>query len=62
MLFFVQGARTSELHLSNFESGRYIIRLTVTDASEQEDTATVTVTVLPVSKLLVTTSYIVRVH
>ena len=44
--------RTSELHLSNLEAGDYKFRLTVTDNSDQEDSATVTVNVQPVSSPL----------
>ncbi|CAK8683931.1 unnamed protein product [Clavelina lepadiformis] len=45
----MQGARTMCVHLSHLIAGEYTFLLTVTDASEQEDTAQVTVTVLPES-------------
>ncbi|XP_030639001.1 dyslexia-associated protein KIAA0319 [Chanos chanos] len=43
----MQGVRTAFLQLSGLQEGVYVFQLTVTDSSIQQDSCTVTVTVLP---------------
>lgn len=45
-LFLSQGAKSPALQLSDLQEGQYIFQLTVTDSSGQQDSDTVSVTVL----------------